>query len=136
MNSLPSIDVSNPILYLERIDWKSSSITSSSLSLIISSMLSLPECITHSSSVSQFKLIAIVNWIFYETSIKPWTIFLSLIFWYDFSFLYIKTSNDWSAKHYQQNKERLQKKLVKGIKIFLKKKKTKNNNTFTNNTKI
>ena len=30
-----------------------------------------------------------------------------------------------SAKHYQENKERLQKKLVKDIKIFLKKKKKK-----------
>ena len=30
-----------------------------------------------------------------------------------------------SAKYYQENKERLQKKLVKNIKIFLKKKKKK-----------
>ena len=30
-----------------------------------------------------------------------------------------------SAKYYQENKERLQKKLVKDIKIFLKKKKKK-----------
>ena len=30
-----------------------------------------------------------------------------------------------SAKYYQENKERLQKKLVKDIKIFLKKKKTR-----------
>ena len=30
-----------------------------------------------------------------------------------------------SAKYYQENKERLQKKLVKDIKIFLKKKKEK-----------
>ena len=31
-----------------------------------------------------------------------------------------------SAKYYQENKERLQKKLVKDIKIFLKKKKNEN----------
>ena len=33
-----------------------------------------------------------------------------------------------SAKYYQDNKERLQKKLLKYIKIFLKKKKKKSNN--------
>ena len=32
-----------------------------------------------------------------------------------------------SVKYYQDNKERLQKKLVKDIKVFLKKKKKKNN---------
>ena len=32
-------------------------------------------------------------------------------------------SKDWSAKFYQNNKERLQKKLMKDIKVFLKKKK-------------
>ena len=36
-------------------------------------------------------------------------------------------SKDSSAKYYQKNKERLQKKLLKGIKIFLKKRKTKIN---------
>ena len=41
-----------------------------------------------------------------------------------------------SAKYYQQNKERLQKKLVKDIKIFLKKKKWKSNNMVINVTKI
>ena len=34
-------------------------------------------------------------------------------------------SKNLSAKYYQENKERLQKKLVKNIKIFLKKKKKK-----------
>ena len=34
-----------------------------------------------------------------------------------------------SAKYYQENKERLQKKLVNNIKTFLKKKKRKSNNT-------
>ena len=40
---------------------------SSALSLIVISMLSPFECITHSSSLSleEIKLIAIVNWIFY-----------------------------------------------------------------------
>ena len=34
-------------------------------------------------------------------------------------------SNNLSAKYYKENKERLQKKLLKNIKIFLKKKKKK-----------
>ena len=34
-------------------------------------------------------------------------------------------SKNLSAKYYQENKERLQKRLVKNIKIFLKKKKKK-----------
>ena len=41
-----------------------------------------------------------------------------------------------SAKNYQENKERLQKKLVKDNKIFLKKKKEKRNNMVVNVTKI
>ena len=41
-----------------------------------------------------------------------------------------------SAKHYQENKERLQKKIVKDIKIFLKKKKKKSDNMVVNITKI
>ena len=41
-----------------------------------------------------------------------------------------------SAKYYQHNKERLQKKLVKDIKMFLKKKKRKSNNMVINVTKI
>ena len=40
------------------------------------------------------------------------------------------------AKYYQENKERLQKKLVKDIKIFLRKKKKKSNNMVVNVTKI
>ena len=62
MKSLPLIDVSNPIWYLERSDWKGS-ITQSALSLIMISMLSLFECITCSSSLSleEIKLIAVVN---------------------------------------------------------------------------
>ena len=43
---------------------------------------------------------------------------------------------DLSAKYYQDNKERLQKKLVKGIKVFLKKKKKKSNNMVMNDTRI
>ena len=38
-------------------------------------------------------------------------------------------SKDSSAKYYQNNKERLQIKLVKDIKVFLKKKKKKGDNT-------
>ena len=41
-------------------------------------------------------------------------------------FTYLKISKDSSAKYYQNNKERLEKKnLVKDIKVFLKKKKKK-----------
>ena len=41
--------------------------------------------------------------------------------------MYVKISKNLSAKYYEENKERLQKKLVKNIKIFLKKKKKKRN---------
>ena len=41
-----------------------------------------------------------------------------------------------STKYYQEGKERLQKKLVKDIEIFLKKKKKKSNNMVLNVTKI
>ena len=40
------------------------------------------------------------------------------------------------AKCYQHDKERLQKKLLKDIKVFLKKKKKKRNNIVMNHTKI
>ena len=45
-------------------------------------------------------------------------------------------SKDSSAKHYQDNKERLQKKSVKDIKIFLKKEKEKINSMVANDLKI
>ena len=45
-------------------------------------------------------------------------------------------SKNLSAKYYQENKERLQKKLVKDIKIFLRKKKKKSKNMEVNFTKI
>ena len=45
-------------------------------------------------------------------------------------------SKDSSANYYQDNKERLQKKLLKDIKVFLKKKKKKNDNMVVGNTKI
>ena len=41
-----------------------------------------------------------------------------------------------SAKYYQENKARMQKKLVKDIKIFVKKKKKKSGNMVVNDTKI
>ena len=41
-----------------------------------------------------------------------------------------------SAKYYQDNKERLHKKLMKVIKFFLKEKKKKSNNMVINDTKI
>ena len=45
-------------------------------------------------------------------------------------------SKNLSAKYYQENKERKQKKLVKAIKIFLGKKKKKSDNMIVNVTKI
>ena len=45
-----------------------------------------------------------------------------------FFFIYIKRSRNLSAKYNQENKERLQKRLVKAIKIVLKKKKEKSGN--------
>ena len=45
-------------------------------------------------------------------------------------------SRNFSAKHYQENKERLQKKLMKDIKIFLKKKKKERNYMVMNVSKI
>ena len=67
IKSLPLIDVSNPIWYLERSNWKFFSITSFALSLIMILMLLPFKCITLSSSLSlkEIKLIAIVNWIFH-----------------------------------------------------------------------
>ena len=41
-----------------------------------------------------------------------------------------------SAKYYQENKERLQKMLVKDIRVFLKKRKKKRDNMVVNDTKI
>ena len=41
-----------------------------------------------------------------------------------------------SAKFYQDNKERLQEKLAKDIKVFLKKKMGKNNKMIVNDKKI
>ena len=45
-------------------------------------------------------------------------------------------SKDLSAKYYENNKERIQKKLVKDIKVFLKMIKKKSNNMVVNDTKI
>ena len=45
-------------------------------------------------------------------------------------------SKNLSAKHYPEHNERLQKNLVKDIKIFLKKKKRKSKNMFENVTNI
>ena len=45
-------------------------------------------------------------------------------------------SKDLSAKYYENNKERIQKKLVKDIKVFLRKIKKKSNNMVVNDTKI
>ena len=45
-------------------------------------------------------------------------------------------SKDSSTKYYWDNKEKLQNKLVKDIKIFLKRKKIKSDNMFVKETKI
>ena len=45
-------------------------------------------------------------------------------------------SKNLSAKYYQENKERLQKKFVKDIKILPRKKKKKDNNMVVTSTKI
>ena len=45
-------------------------------------------------------------------------------------------SKDSSAKYHQDNKERLRKKFVKDIKVFLKNKKKKSNNMVINNTNM
>ena len=45
-------------------------------------------------------------------------------------------NKNFSAKYYQENKERLSKKFVKNIKIFLMKKKKKKNKMVVNVTKI
>ena len=51
-------------------------------------------------------------------------------------FVYIKIPKTLSAKYYQENRKALQKKLVKDIKIFLKKKRKKNSNMVVNVTKV
>ena len=56
---------------------------------------------------------------------------------YLYVFKYIKMSKDWSAKFYQKNKERLQKKKAcEEIKVFVKNKKKKSNNVAIKETKI
>ena len=45
-------------------------------------------------------------------------------------------SKNSSAKNYEDNKERLQKKLVKDIKVYIKKKKKSDHNMILKNTKI
>ena len=53
-----------------------------------------------------------------------------------FFYIYKVVSKDPSAKYYPSSKERLQKKLVKDIQVFLKKKKKKSDNVIVNDTKI
>ena len=72
---------------------------------------------------------------FLNLSINPFFIKIFIHFFIIF-FIYIKMSKNLSAKYYQENKERLQKKLVKDIKIFLKKRKKKSDNMLMNVTKI
>ena len=52
-----------------------------------------------------------------------------IIFFYRFVYksfyIYIKMSKNLSAKYYQEKKEKIQKKLVKDMKVFVKKKRKK-----------
>ena len=64
------------------------------------------------------------------------SIFISSYNFYIFFFTYIKMYKDSSAKYYQNNKEKLRKKLAKDIKVFLKKKNKKSDNMVMNDTKI
>ena len=73
---------------------------------------------------------------FLNFSINPLFYKFALQFFYNFFLKYVNNSKNLSAKYYLQNKERLQKKLVKDIKIFLKKKKKKSNNIVVNVMKI
>ena len=61
--------------------------------------------------------------------------FSSTFFIYIF-FTYTKVSNTLSAKYYQGNKEKILKKILKIIKIFLKEKKEKSNNIIVIDTNI
>ena len=45
-------------------------------------------------------------------------------------------SKDSSAKYYQSDKERLQKKFLKDVRVFLRNKKKKSDNMVVNDTKI
>ena len=58
------------------------------------------------------------------------------IYLFIFSCVFIKMSKKLSAKYYQENKEGMQKKLAKDIKIFLKNKKKKSGNILMNVRKI
>ena len=58
------------------------------------------------------------------------------VFFLFFFFIHIRMSKNLSNKYCQENKERLQKKLVKDVKFFLRMKKRKSNNTVVNVTKI
>ena len=58
------------------------------------------------------------------------------IYLFIYSCVFIKMSKKLSAKYYQENKEGMQKKLAKDIKIFLKNKKKKSGNILMNVRKI
>ena len=79
---------------------------------------------------------------FYIPIIKIWWFFIFIIIFHIFSFskliiaLHIPPVIPLSAKYYQENKESLQKKLPKDIKIFLKKERKKSGNMVVNGTKI
>ena len=61
---------------------------------------------------------------------------ISLQIFFLYIFTYIKMSENLSAKYYQNSKERLQKKLLKDIKVFLIKEKEKRDNMVVIDTNI
>ena len=74
---------------------------------------------------------------------KTITTFLDLLinpffkkYFYVIFFTYIKMFENSSAKYCQHNQDKLQKQLVKDIKVFLKKKKKKSDNMVVKDTKF
>ena len=59
-----------------------------------------------------------------------------LLYFFFFFRKYKKLSKSSSTKNYEDNKERLQKNLVKDIKVYVNKKKKNNHNMILKNTKI
>ena len=69
----------------------------------------------------------------YKTYLQYFLSFKGLLHMF---FTFMKMSKDRLAKYYQNNKERIKKKLVKHIKFFLKWKKKESGNIVGKNTKI
>ena len=59
-----------------------------------------------------------------------------IYFFINFFLVYIKMSKDLSARYYKKKAKNSKKSLVKAVKIYLKKKKTKNKNVVVINIRI